>query len=36
MPKEAIQRGAAGRVLPLGKIGDEIVAFGHKAKRPGE
>ncbi|MEQ8445512.1 MAG: chemotaxis response regulator protein-glutamate methylesterase [Pelagibacterium sp.] len=36
MPKEAIQRGAAGRILPLGKIADEIVAFSHKAARPGE
>lgn len=31
MPKEAIQRGAAGKILPLGKMADEIVSFARKA-----
>lgn len=31
MPKEAIQRGAASRVLPLDKMADEITAFARKA-----
>ncbi|ODT79475.1 MAG: chemotaxis response regulator protein-glutamate methylesterase [Pelagibacterium sp. SCN 64-44] len=30
MPKEAIQRNAAMRVLPLGKMAGEITAFGRK------
>ncbi|MFD1254059.1 Chemotaxis response regulator protein-glutamate methylesterase of group 3 operon [Devosia equisanguinis] len=30
MPKEAIQRGAAARILPLGKMAGEITAFGRK------
>ena len=30
MPKEAIQRGAAVRTLPLNKMAGEIVAFGRK------
>ncbi|WIY52228.1 chemotaxis response regulator protein-glutamate methylesterase [Devosia sp. YIM 151766] len=32
MPKEAIQRGAASRVLPLNKMAGEIAAFGRKAR----
>lgn len=31
MPKEAIQRGAATRVQPLGKMATEITAFGRQA-----
>lgn len=31
MPKEAIQRGAAVRTLPLGKMAAEITAFGRQA-----
>lgn len=34
MPKEAIQRGAAQRVLPLGRMAGEITAFAKEA-RPG-
>ncbi len=30
MPKEAIQRGAAVRTLPLGKMAAEITAFGRQ------
>src|SRR5690606_37566310 len=30
MPKEAIQRGAAARVLPLGAMAAEITGHGHK------
>ena len=30
MPKEAIQRGAAALILPLGKMAGEITAFGRK------
>ncbi|MBN9334150.1 chemotaxis response regulator protein-glutamate methylesterase [Devosia sp.] len=33
MPKEAIQRGAAGRVLPLSRMATEIVNFGRNAPR---
>src|SRR5690606_24747354 len=36
MPREAIQRGAAGRVLPLARIAAEITAFGRKAGAGGE
>ncbi len=32
MPKEAIQRGAAVRVVPLGKMAAEITAFGLQAR----
>lgn len=32
MPKEAIQRGAALRVLPLGKMAGEITAFAKEAR----
>lgn len=35
MPKEAIQRGAAGRVLPLSRMAAEIIAFGRNAKSSG-
>ncbi len=31
MPKEAIARGAAGRILPLGKMAGEITTFGRRA-----
>lgn len=34
MPKEAIQRGAAVRVLPLSKMAGEIVTFARNAPRP--
>lgn len=34
MPKEAIQRGAAMRVLPLSKMAGEIAAFARAASRP--
>jgi len=34
MPKEAIQRGAAARVLPLTKMAAEINAFSRNAPRP--
>lgn len=36
MPKEAIQHGAVGKVLPLAKMADEIVTFGQKAPRRGD
>ena len=36
MPREAIQRGAAGRVLPLARIAAEITAFGRKVGAGGE
>jgi two-component system chemotaxis response regulator CheB len=32
MPKEAIQRGAVDKVLPLGRIAGEIAAFGKAAQ----
>ena len=32
MPKEAIQRDAAVRVLPLGRMAGEIIAFGQEAR----
>ncbi|MBE7733195.1 protein-glutamate methylesterase/protein-glutamine glutaminase [Devosia faecipullorum] len=32
MPKEAIQRGAAVRVQPLGRMASEIIAFGQEAR----
>jgi two-component system chemotaxis response regulator CheB len=35
MPKEAIQRGAAVRTLPLSKMAGEIVSFGRKAAASG-
>ena len=35
MPKEAIQRGAAVRTLPLSKMAGEIVTFGRKAAASG-
>jgi two-component system, chemotaxis family, protein-glutamate methylesterase/glutaminase len=31
MPKEAIQRGAAGKVLPLGRVAGEIITYGRTA-----
>jgi two-component system chemotaxis response regulator CheB len=31
MPKEAIQRGAAQRVLPLSRMAGEIMAFAQGA-----
>ena len=34
MPKEAIERGAAGRILPLGKVAGEITAYARNAPRP--
>jgi len=35
MPKEAIQRGAAVRTLPLSKMAGEITAFGQRNATPG-
>jgi two-component system chemotaxis response regulator CheB len=29
MPKEAIERGAAAKVLPLDRLSHEIIRFGH-------
>jgi two-component system chemotaxis response regulator CheB len=31
MPKEAIQRGAAARVLPLGRVANEITTYARMA-----
>ena len=33
MPKEAIQRGAAGKVLPLGRVAGEITTYGRTASQ---
>ena len=35
MPKEAIQRGAAAKVVPLKRVADEIVAFSQRPHRTG-
>ncbi|WP_224703994.1 protein-glutamate methylesterase/protein-glutamine glutaminase [Devosia aquimaris] len=35
MPKEAIQRGAAAKVVPLKRVADEIEAFGQRPNRTG-
>jgi two-component system chemotaxis response regulator CheB len=34
MPKEAIQRGAAGKILPLGRVAGEIVAAAARPSEP--
>ncbi|MBU1305737.1 MAG: chemotaxis response regulator protein-glutamate methylesterase, partial [Alphaproteobacteria bacterium] len=35
MPKEAIERGAAARIVPLKRVATEISAFSRKATTPG-
>jgi two-component system chemotaxis response regulator CheB len=35
MPKEAIQRGAAAKIVPLGRVAGEIETYGRNASRTG-